>query len=177
MKKAILYVPMIAVLVFLDQLIKLWVVNNKAALLAGESIGLHIPGILGMTYAENRGAAFGLLQNGRWFFLVVTVVALALCVAAFVKRLFPNVLTELLACVLVAGTLGNMIDRLAQGYVVDYLQFLFVDFAIFNLADTLLVCGGIALMVYFLFFYKDPPKKPEPITDEPSDIENPDSHE
>ncbi|MBQ9861771.1 MAG: signal peptidase II [Clostridia bacterium] len=141
-----------AALVSLDQLTKwLAVLSLKNA----ETITL-IPKVLGLTYVENAGAAFGILQGQRWFFLILTGVVMAailwlLLFGKFRKYLLFNISATLI----VAGGIGNFIDRLIHGYVVDFIEVLFFEFPVFNVADCFVVVGSVLLLVFFLFIYDD----------------------
>lgn len=109
-----------------------------------------IPGIIEFRYLENNGAAFNLLAGKQTLLIVVT--GAALLVGAYIllfKR--PKDKLEYVAIMMIfSGGVGNLIDRIANGYVVDYLNLLFMDFAIFNLADCF-VCVGFAILVFAVF--------------------------
>ena len=111
-----------------------------------------------LTYLENRGAAFGILQNFRWFFIISTLVALVLMIKFFLKH--NNKLSRLALSFLIAGALGNFIDRLFRGYVVDFLDFypFGYDFPIFNVADICVNIGVALLFIFIIFIYKEPDK-------------------
>ena len=111
-----------------------------------------IPWLFQLTYIRNTGMAFSMLEGGRWFFLVVTIAALVLIVLA-VKKKWVNHPTGLWALASIAGgAIGNLIDRMRLGYVVDMIEVTFVKFAVFNVADCFVVCGAILLCVYVFFF-------------------------
>ena len=117
-----------------------------------------IDGIFSLTYVENKGAAFGILQNARWVFIVATIAAIIAMV--WYKRKFKpqgKVINTSL-CLLLSGALGNMIDRIFLGYVVDMLEVTFIDYPVFNVADCFVVVGAILMCVYILFIYKEPEK-------------------
>ncbi|MCD7854544.1 MAG: signal peptidase II [Clostridiales bacterium] len=108
-----------------------------------------------LTYVENSGMAFGLLSGARWLFVAFTVIILAVIFAFFLKcrtKSYP-VLLRLSAVMIASGAVGNLIDRIRLGYVVDYLHFVFFghSFAVFNFADILVVCGTGLLCLYILF--------------------------
>lgn len=114
-------------------------------------------GVFELFYSENRGAAFGILQGKHWFFLlvagaVVTVIVLFLYKLPEGKRYLPIYYCLIL---LVAGAVGNMIDRFVQGYVVDFLYFSLIDFPIFNVADCYVVVSAVLLVLLTGFFYKE----------------------
>ncbi|MBQ7038305.1 MAG: signal peptidase II [Clostridia bacterium] len=141
-----------AALVSLDQLTKwLAVLSLKNA----ETITI-IPKVLGLTYVENTGAAFGILQGQRWLFLILTGAVMAailwlLLFGSFRKHLIFNISATLI----VAGGIGNFIDRSIHGYVVDFIEVLFFEFPVFNVADCYVVIGSVLLLVFFLFIYDD----------------------
>ena len=108
--------------------------------------------VLGLNYVENTGAAFGMLKGQRWFFIVLSTVAIV-AIAVFLVRKRKTVppLLGLAMAMIVGGGIGNQIDRIANGYVVDFFEFLFIDFAVFNVADCF-VCVGAFLAVFDLLF-------------------------
>ena len=112
-----------------------------------------IPGVIGLRYAENKGIAFSMLSGQPW---LTGLLSLAIIIAAFLllrkKQLRPLPLTGLM--MMLGGAVGNMIDRFVHGYVPDMIEFLFVNFAIFNVADACL-CIGCALVIIHLLFGKD----------------------
>lgn len=117
-----------------------------------------IPGLFQLTYVRNTGMAFSMLQGGRWFFFVMTLIALAVMVVA-VKKKWVNHPTGLWALAAIAGgAVGNLIDRVRLGYVIDMIEVTFMRFAVFNVADCFVVCGAILLVIYAFFFDK-PAKK------------------
>lgn len=116
-----------------------------------------IKDVFQLEYLENEGAAFGILQNQQWFFLIVGVVAVVLLFVLYarmpkIKRYIP-----LRICLLsmIAGAIGNMIDRMRFQYVVDFLSFTLINFPIFNVADIFASVSTCVLIVLFLFYYKD----------------------
>lgn len=142
-----------ALLVLLDQATKLAAVS---ALKDGDPFVL-IPGAFQLQYLENRGAAFGLLQNARIFFLTVTLVALAAVIYVLVRLPLKRkyIVLRFLMVLIAAGAAGNMIDRVFLGYVRDFLYFSLIDFPIFNVADIYVTCATILLILLLLFYYKE----------------------
>ncbi len=116
-----------------------------------------IPGVFSLHYLENRGAAWGMLQDATWLFVIITVVVL-LAMSYLYGRIPMTKRYRLLrfAIVLLAsGALGNFIDRIMWRYVVDFLYFKYINFPVFNLADCY-VCIAAALLIYCIIFrYKD----------------------
>ena len=114
-------------------------------------------GVFQLHYSENRGAAFGLLQGKQFFFFLITLLVLG--AAAYmvwhmppVKRFFPMWFALLLVA---SGAVGNMIDRVSQGYVVDFLYFNLINFPIFNVADCYVTVGAFLLVVLIFFYYRE----------------------
>ncbi len=113
-----------------------------------------IKSVLHLTYLENTGAAFGSLKNSRWVFLAVSTFAI-IALVFYMFRFKPKnrVLSAGLAFI-IGGGIGNMIDRIAKGYVVDFVDFRLVNFAVFNVADSF-VCVGAALVIIYIFFFAE----------------------
>ena len=135
-----------------DQLSKLWVLN---------AIPLHtqieaIPGLFHLTYVQNFGAAFSSFQGMQWLFALIFVLFTVAIIWEFSKKRLPFTAFErwLIAAVY-AGGLGNMIDRLRLGYVVDMIEVEFIRFPVFNVADCFITCGGILLIVHLIFLNRD----------------------
>lgn len=152
LKNYILAVLFAGVLLLLDQLSKIWAVSA----LAEKPIEL-IPGVFELRYLENHGAAFGILQNQRWFFLLLTAAFVVLLIIAYRKlpggkRHLP---LRILCAALMAGALGNAIDRALLGYVRDFLYFCLIDFPIFNVADIYVTVSAFVFIILVLFVYKD----------------------
>ena len=147
---------MIAVIIVLfliisDQLTKLaalnWLRPVKQKVL--------IEGFFNLTYVENRGAAFGSMQGARWFFVVLAVFVVA-GLSFYYHRLEKTKKTlplRIAIVLIVGGTVGNVIDRVLRGYVVDFLDFIIFgyDFPVFNAADIFIVVGTFLLAAYILF--------------------------
>lgn len=140
-----LYVLLTVALVTGDQLIKLWVTTHLAL---NQTITV-IPGILGLTKLHNTGAAWSMLEGQQWFFIVITLVAIVV-IAWLMKYYRGQRWAEVSLCLILAGTLGNFLDRLRLGYVVDMFELLPVNFPVFNFADTLLTIGVVLLAIRIL---------------------------
>ena len=119
-----------------------------------------IQNIFAFTFVENRGAAFGMFQGARIGFLIVTPLILAAIVYYFVKLPYGKVYSFVRASLILvaAGAIGNFIDRLFRGYVIDFLHATFINFPVFNLADTFVVTGTTLLTVLIVFFIRDEPE-------------------
>ena len=111
-----------------------------------------LDGIFHLTYVENRGAAFGIMQNQRWFFIVLTVAVLAVVLFVCFRYKDKHLLLCTALSLLTGGAVGNMIDRIVYGYVVDFFDFRLIDFPVFNVADIFIVIGAGLLAIYFIFF-------------------------
>lgn len=140
-------------LVLLDQIIKLAASEH----LKGKPAVSLIPGIFELQYLENRGAAFGTLQNQRWFFILVVFIVLAALIWCFWH--LPDEVhyrpLRVLSVLIAAGAIGNMIDRIINGYVIDFFYFSLIDFPVFNVADIYVTVSMPILFVLILTFYKD----------------------
>ena len=110
-----------------------------------------------LTYVENRGAAFGLLQNQQLFFIVVASIALVFMAMIYVRVPMEKRYLPFRICLLfiATGAIGNMIDRVSLNYVVDFFYFKLIDFPVFNVADIYASVATCALIPLFLFYYKD----------------------
>ncbi len=136
----------------LDQLSKLWVVNNIP--LYGEIPVLS--GIFHLTYAQNTGAAWSMLSGMQWLFLLIFLAFTLGIIWEFSKKRWPfTTFDRWCIAVVYAGGLGNIIDRIRLGYVVDMIEVEFIDFPVFNLADCCITCGCIALVVHLVFFNRE----------------------
>ena len=135
------------VLAALDQLFKLLVVSNFEV---GQSQSV-IPGLLNITYIRNEGVAFGLFAGMQWIFVIITVILLALLIFYMFKKRPESRFFYFTVALIVGGGIGNLIDRIAYGYVVDYLSLSFFH-PVCNFADYCITIGVILLAVYLLFF-------------------------
>ncbi len=114
-----------------------------------------IKDILHLTYLENKGAAFGMLKNNRWVFLVISTVAIIGLIIYLVKYPPKNKWLIFGLSFIVGGGIGNMIDRLLLGYVVDFIDFRVINFAIFNGADSFVCIGAVLVLIYVFFFSEE----------------------
>lgn len=133
----------ILVLLGLDQLSKWWIVEH----LSLYQVTSGIPGLFSLTYLRNYGAAFSILQNQQLLFLILTIVVIGAAMLYLVKNYQKSLWLVASLVLIIAGGLGNFIDRLRLGYVVDMVQLDFMDFAIFNVADSYLSVGVILLIL------------------------------
>ena len=138
-------------IVGLDQLVKYLVVANIPLF---NSVPL-VPGIMKLTYVQNTGAAFSMLQGMQWLFVVIFLGLTALLIFEYFKKPMPFTKFERWCIAAVyGGGLGNMIDRVFLGYVVDMFHTEFINFPVFNVADIFITCGCILLMIHIVFFNK-----------------------
>lgn len=128
-----------------------------AFFLKGSADLILIPGVFQLHYLENTGVAFGFLKNRQWIPILFAAVIAAVFLAVYIKspqkkRFFPFRLSLL---GIIAGALGNMIDRIWHGYVIDFVYVSLIDFPVFNLADCYIVISIALLAVLFLFRYQE----------------------
>ncbi len=131
---------------------------SKAAVLqylrAVETVPL-LDGIFHLTYVENRGAAFGIFQNQRWIFIVLTLAVVFLLVYVVYIKKFRNKMFLICGALVCGGAIGNLIDRVCRGFVVDMFDFRLIHFPVFNIADICVCVGVILAGIYFVFWDKD----------------------
>ena len=142
-----------ALLLVFDQFTK----HLAVVYLKGKKAYALIEGVLELDYLENRGAAFGMLQNQKFFLVAVGIVFMAV-ICCFLIRLPDQkkyFMIHILASAIIAGGLGNMIDRIRLDFVVDFISFVLIDYPIFNVADIYVVVATIAVFVLLLFVYKE----------------------
>lgn len=116
-----------------------------------------IEGVFELRYLENRVAAFGMLQNQQTFFLIVTIITLLMIAVLYVRMPHTKRFIPIRVCLIaiVAGAIGNMIDRITLQYVVDFFYFKLINFPIFNVADIYATCSSILLILLLFFYYKE----------------------
>lgn len=118
-------------------------------------------GVVRFTFTANEGMAWSMFAGGRWFFVVATVVALVFIILAFKKKWVDHPIGCWALAAIAGGAVGNLIDRIRYGFVVDMIDVEFIDFPVFNVADCFIVCGAIALLIYVFFFDKKKEKTNE----------------
>lgn len=140
-------------LIFLDQYTKILAVRH----LKEQEPFVILKGVFELHYLENRGMAFGLMQNQRIFFVLATTVVFFLLVYFYLKTPAAKKYLPIRICTvfLTAGAGGNFIDRLLKGYVVDFFYFSLIDFPIFNVADIFVTMTFVVLLLLIFFYYKD----------------------
>ena len=147
----LLYFGLALALVGADQWLKFWVRGNIPL---GGSLPF-IPHIMELTYTQNTGAAFSFFSGMTWLLTVISlVVSIALAVMLW-KRDFPGKMGNLALTLILAGAVGNLIDRLFLGFVTDMFATTFINFAVFNIADICVCCGGALLGAYVVLFWEE----------------------
>ena len=136
----------IVLLIVLDQLVKWAIVSN---IKLGEVKGF-IPSIMSLTYLQNTGAAFSILENQQWLFTIITLLVIGGAIWYLIKNIKGSFWLISGLTLIIAGGLGNFIDRLRQGFVVDMFQFDFINFAVFNVADTYLTFGVLIMLLVII---------------------------
>lgn len=143
----IIFLALSAVLIGLDQFVKSWIVQTLA-LHTGK---YFIKGIVELFYIQNSGAAWGIFAGRMSFFYVVTIIAIAAMLYLMFQERKNSKILMLAYSFILAGAVGNFIDRIRLGYVIDMFRLEFIDFPIFNVADICLTIGVLILFVYLLF--------------------------
>lgn len=171
-----MWYAIVAILILIaDQGLKYWVTVNIALDTGHVTL---IPGVLELTNIHNNGAAFSMLEHApHWIFILFTLVFAAIAVFCLRRNVVHGKVGRWSVVLVLAGAVGNCIDRILSGYVVDMFNFLFVRFAVFNLADVFIVVAGITLCLHVIFYRGDdgaddaaapkPSRKPRKHTDAP----------
>ena len=141
------------ILVGLDQ----WTKGLASAYLKGNSPLVLIRGVFELYYSENRGAAFGILKDSRWIFMAGSILIFCILIWLYYKTPLTKKYqpVRILTTFLGAGAVGNMIDRVFRGYVIDFFYFSLIDFPVFNVADIYVVVSILVLVYLFLAVYKE----------------------
>lgn len=143
------------IVLILDQLLKFWVTKNIPLEAVGAECVDLIPGVVHMTNYHNYGAAFNILENARWLLVGVTVAFVILVIVLITQEILTGRLGQWAAVLVMAGAIGNGLDRALYGYVIDMFELEFMTFAVFNVADIFITVAGILLCVYIIF-HKEP---------------------
>ncbi len=146
MKRKVSIFISILLLIILDQAVKGYVV--KEIPLGG--MRRFIPKVVSLTYLKNSGAAFSMLENQQWFFTIITLIAMGASFVYLYRHIKGSIWLLLGLTLIISGGIGNFIDRLRQGFVVDMFHLDFMNFAIFNVADIYLTIGVGLLLIYLL---------------------------
>ena len=143
-----------AALLGADQWVKAWVVGH---LQMGETTSLF-PGFLELMRVHNYGAAWSSFSGARW--LLIALTAAGMCAIAWLLvKIVRHPLGQWSLAIILGGGIGNLIDRVRLGYVVDMLDTMFMDFPVFNVADVFVVCGTVCALIYYLAFYSKSDEK------------------
>lgn len=152
------YAILTAALVALDQLVKYLV---RAHIPLGGNVPF-LPYLLDLTYVQNTGAAFSMLRSHTWVLTLTSAIVVVVMCALLVKGFFKNHLGLFSAALVLAGGMGNLIDRVVFGFVTDMFQTTFIEFAVFNVADCCVTIGVPLLFLYvWLYVGKDEKKEDE----------------
>lgn len=135
------------VLAAVDYIIKILVINNLKPVSTVEVIS----GLFSLTYVENRGAAFGMLSDARWIFITFTIIIIAVMIYFLFTKRITSWLFNISAILIIGGGIGNLIDRIFYGYVVDYLSISFFP-PVCNFADYCITVGAALMVIYLIFF-------------------------
>ena len=146
MKRKVSIFISILLLIILDQAVKGYVV--KEIPLGG--MRRFIPKVVSLTYLKNSGAAFSMLENQQWFFTIITLIAMGAAFVYLYRHIKGSIWLLLGLTLIISGGIGNFIDRVRQGFVVDMFHLDFMNFAIFNVADIYLTIGVGLLLIYLL---------------------------
>ena len=147
---SVIAIIIIAALILIDQLTKLYAIN----VVKPQGMVKVIDNFYYFVYVENRGAAFGMLQNKQWFFIAITAVIFAALGVVLAKYKIEGRLFYAAMILIFAGGIGNLIDRIFRGYVVDFLQFSFFP-PVCNLADYFITVGAVLLVISVVFCKKN----------------------
>ncbi|MGL5715657.1 MAG: signal peptidase II [Paraclostridium sp.] len=144
------YILIIIALIVIDQISKYLALNHLAEI---GSIPI-IENVFHLTYVENRGAAFGMFQNSQTIFIIVAIGA-SIVGLYYLYNKKLNLLGSSAILLIISGAIGNLIDRVRLGFVVDYFDFRFIWDYVFNIADIFVVVGTILLCIYIILFEDD----------------------
>ena len=164
------YAILAVLLVLADQAVKFAV---RANIGLGQSVPF-IPYVLDLTYVQNTGAAFSILRQHTWLLTLTSAVVVLVMCRLIVKGFFKNALGRWSAALVLAGGMGNLIDRAVLGFVTDMFKTTFMDFAIFNVADCCITVG-VPLLFLYVWLYVGKDEKKEDEADDPAQLP-PDGH-
>ena len=139
------------ILIAVDQVIKHWAVEVLKPVKIMDFIRFGDFEVLGLKYTENTGAAFSSFSGARWFLVGFTLIMLVVLFVFVVKYKNKNLFFLISTVMIMSGGVGNLIDRIRQGYVVDYLDVKFFNFAVFNFADVCVVLGAVFALIFIFF--------------------------
>ena len=149
----VLWSLIVVLIIAVDQLSKYWVVNNIGM---SDSISV-IPKVIDFVYVKNTGAAFSFLSDKNYGIVILSCISILFCVGVIlfmIKKRPEHQLLNISLAFMLAGAVGNAIDRIAKGYVVDFIEMIFIDFPVINVADIAITFGAVMIIIYVLFFEK-----------------------
>ena len=146
----ILFLALGAAGLVLDQWLKAYVTANIPL---GQAQSL-LPGVVELRTVHNYGAAWSSFSGSRWLLVGVTCAIVVFVTVLLIRRVVRHPLGVAACCMVISGGLGNIVDRVRLGYVVDMFNLLFINYPVFNVADILVVCGAVLGCVYYLWFYE-----------------------
>lgn len=147
---SILFLALGAAGLALDQWLKAYVTANIPL---GQAQSL-LPGVVELRTVHNYGAAWSSFSGSRWLLVAVTCIIVIFVTVLLIRRVVRHPLGVAACCMVISGGLGNIIDRVRLGYVVDMFNLLFMNYPVFNVADILVVCGAVLGCIYYLWFYE-----------------------
>lgn len=148
--KPYVIVILVILLIVIDQISKFYIVEN-----IGKEIKNIIPNVLNFTYVENRGGAFGIGQNSTMMFVLVNIIILGIIIRfMMIQKDRIDRKTQIILTMILAGGISNLIDRIARGFVLDFIDFSpIISFPVFNIADILIVIGWVSLAIVTAVYY------------------------
>lgn len=147
---AIVLVLTATVLIGLDRIVKIWAVEKLKPIGHMDFINIGKIDVLDLTYIENDGAIFGSMSGQRWFLVGFTAIVIIIGIYAMFYMMKRSKFISITLMAFVSGGIGNLIDRIKFGYVVDMFEIKLFNFAIFNVADTYVTCAFVMIIVYML---------------------------
>lgn len=150
----ILWSFIVAAIIVLDQIFKYWITNN---------IGLTdsltvIPNVMDFVYVKNTGAAFSFLADRAYGIIILSIISILFCIFALwfmIKKKPKSKMLKIAIALMLSGALGNAIDRIFRGYVVDFIEATFINFPVFNIADIAITFGAALLIIFMIFFDRE----------------------
>ena len=156
----------IAALIGIDQLIKVWATNNLIGQGSIQFIHFGETNIINLSYYENTGAAFSIFKDKTIFLILITSVFIIFGLWLLISKKIKHPLMISSVALISAGGIGNLIDRIFRGFVIDYIEIKLFNFAVFNFADCCVVIGAVLLIVFILFFDKSSKEEKKVIENE-----------
>ncbi len=145
-----------ALVLLIDRVTKVWAVN----VLNGKGFVDFIKGFVNLIYVENTGVAFGMLSDKLYVMLPITIAVIGICIFIYLKNRGQSKCFDYAMLLIITGAIGNVMDKISRGFVVDFINFEFMDFPVFNVAD-ISVCSGAALLIIYILFFSDKKKEAE----------------